>query len=122
MANAINWFEIPAANFERAVKFYNKVLGTELQETEMMGIKMGFLPTEDGGVGGSVCAGEGYTPSTEGTMAYLNGGEDLAGPLGRVEGAGGKVVMPKTKITDEIGFMAVFIDTEGNRMAFHSPK
>ncbi len=123
MANIINWFEIPATDFDRAVKFYSEVLGGEIQQQEMMGTKMGFLPMEgEGGVGGAICAGENYKPSSDGAKLYLNGGEDLSLQLSRVEAAGGKVIMPKTKITDEIGYMAFFIDTEGNNVAFHSPK
>jgi len=122
MKNAVNWFEIPANDIERAVKFYGEVLNTELQQQEMMGTKMAFFTNEAEGVGGSICSGEGYTPSANGARIYLNGGEDLAEPLSRVEAAGGKVVLPKTKITDEIGYMATFIDPEGNSVSLHSPK
>lgn len=121
MANAINWFEIPASNFDRAKKFYSSILATEMPTQEMMGIHMAFLPATDGGVGGAVCTGEGYKPSAEGTMPYLNGGKDLSTVLERVAEAGGKVVLPKTQISPEIGFMAIFFDTEGNKVALHSP-
>jgi predicted enzyme related to lactoylglutathione lyase len=121
MANAINWFEIPADDFDRAKDFYSTVLDAELAAQEMMGTKMAFLPTEgEGAVGGAICAGEMHKPSSAGAVLYLNGGEDLSAPLSRVEAAGGKVVMPKTKISDEIGYMAFFTDTEGNKVAFHS--
>ena len=122
MANAINWFEIPAEDFERAVGFYSKILDAELTAQELMGTKMAFLPTEgEGAVGGAVCAGEMYKPSSDGAVVYLNGGNDLSAPLSRVEEAGGRVLMPKTKISDEIGYMAIFSDSEGNKLAFHSP-
>ena len=123
MANVINWFEIPAKNFERACKFYEAVLGGTVQkmETPDMPITMGFLPGyEQGqGVGGAVVTGEGYEPTQRGSLVYLNGGDDLAEPLSRVEQAGGQVVVPKTGI-GENGFIAQFIDTEGNRVALHS--
>ena len=122
MANVINWFEIPAANYERAVKFYTAVMGSDMHHNEIMGTKMAFFNNENDGVSGAVCAGEGYTPSSEGAKIYLSGGEDLADPLSRVESSGGKVLVPKTKISDEIGFFAVFVDTEGNQVAFHSPR
>lgn len=121
MANAINWFEIPASDFNRAKKFYTSLFDTELHEQEMQGIKMAFFPAEGDDVGGSICTGEGYKPSADGTMPYLNGGKDLTSMLNRAEAAGGKVIMPKTKISDEIGHMAIFFDTEGNRIALHSP-
>ncbi len=119
MSNAINWFELPSINFERAVKFYSSVLNADLQKVDGEGVVMAFFPTKDNGVGGCVVHGNGTQPNAEGTMVYLNGGEDLAEPLGRVEAAGGEVLMPKTSI-GENGFMAVFKDTEGNRVAFHS--
>jgi predicted enzyme related to lactoylglutathione lyase len=122
MANAINWFEIPVTNFERASKFYSTVLGGDLHMQEAMGTQMGFLPADNQGVGGAICAGKDYKPSTEGAFIYLNGGEDLSKPLAKVEQAGGKVLLPKTKISDEIGYMAHFLDTEGNKLAFHSPR
>ena len=122
MANALNWFEIPATNHDRAVKFYKTVLKNELQSVEMDGIKMSIFTYNDGEISGSICTGDGYKPSANGALIYLNGGEDLSDPLSRVETAGGKIVLPKTKISDEIGYMAYFMDTEGNKMAFHSPK
>lgn len=119
MSNAINWFELPANNFERAKEFYGKVLNAELQEMEMNGTKMGFFPSDQQGVGGCITYGNGNKPNAEGSLIYLNGGDDLSAPLSRVEAAGGKVIMPKTSI-GENGHMAMFMDTEGNRVAFHS--
>ena len=119
MSNAINWFELPARNFDRAVRFYSEVLNAELQPMDGPQMKMAFFPTKDQGVGGCVTYGNGNNPNTEGALVYLNGGADLGVPLSKVEAAGGKVLMPKTNI-GENGFMAIFLDTEGNRVAFHS--
>ena len=119
MSNAINWFELPSNNFERAVKFYSEVLGENLQPVDHPEMKMAFFPTQDKGVGGCVVKSQNAKPSEDGTLVYLNGGDDLAQPLSRVEEAGGTVIMSKTAI-GENGFMAVFKDTEGNRVAFHS--
>jgi uncharacterized protein len=120
MANVVNWFEIPVQDFDRAKNFYTKVLGSELHIEEVMGTKMGFFNTQGEGVGGAICAGENYKPTSNGAVIYLNGGDDLQTPLSKVEKAGGKVTLPKTKISDEIGHMAFFFDTEGNKLAFHS--
>ncbi|MCL4135552.1 UNVERIFIED_CONTAM: hypothetical protein GTU68_013602 [Idotea baltica] len=119
MANAINWFELPTDNFERASKFYSTVLGEEIQPMDGPMGKLGFFPATDQGVGGCITHGNGNKPNAEGSLVYLNGGDDLALPLSKVESSGGKVIMPKTGI-GENGFMAVFLDTEGNRVAFHS--
>ncbi len=121
MANAINWFEIPATDFDRACDFYSKIYEGEVQKTEPHpGMKMGFLPgMAEGSVGGAVVQGEGYEPSDKGAVVYLNGGDDLSVPLKKVEEAGLKILIPKTSI-GENGFYAQFIDTEGNRIALHS--
>jgi predicted enzyme related to lactoylglutathione lyase len=122
MANIINWFEIPAKDFDRAVKFYSTILGITMEKTNMMGFDMGFFPGQQGEVSGAVVAGEGYVPGDKGTLVYLNGGDDLNNVLSKVESAGGKVAVPKTKITDEIGYFAIFMDPEGNKVALHSQK
>jgi predicted enzyme related to lactoylglutathione lyase len=119
MANALNWFEIPASDIERAIKFYNTILDTELVPMEAGdGFPMGMFPAEDG-VSGAVIQGEGYVPSTAGSVVYLNGGDDLQVVLDRVEAAGGKPTTPKIDI-GENGFVAFFEDSEGNRVGLHS--
>ncbi len=120
MANAINWFEIPVTDFGRAKKFYGTIFGVELYEQAMGPCQMGFFPGE--GVGGAIVKGDGYVPSKEGALIYLAAGEDLTGVMNKIDKAGGKVVQPKTKVTDEIGYIAIFMDTEGNKVALHSPK
>ncbi len=122
--NSVNWFEIPVTDISRAKSFYETIFGIEMPQQEMMGMQMAFFPTEDMNtkVSGSLVQGPMHKPSADGAKLYLNGNPDLAGVLAKVEPAGGKVVMPKTKISDEIGFMAFFIDLEGNTMALHSNK
>jgi predicted enzyme related to lactoylglutathione lyase len=119
--DAINWFEIPVSDFERARKFYSAIFDYEMPTSEMGPVTMGFLLSEQGmGVGGAIVKGDGYTPGPGGTLVYLNGGSDLGPVLGRVEDAGGKVVTTKTQITPDLGHYAVFTDSEGNRVALHS--
>lgn len=119
MANAVNWFEIPVSDFQRAEKFYNTILAVDLVSMEASeGYRMGMFPAE-AGVGGALMQGEGYVPSAEGTIVYLNGGDDLSIALNRVEAAGGQVIVPKTSI-GENGYFAFFMDTEGNKVGLHS--
>jgi len=120
MAHAINWFEIPAKNFERAKTFYEQVLAIQMS-LPFEGMKYAMFPADmqKGEIGGGLVEEEGYEPSEQGPLVYLNGGDDLSIPLAKVEAAGGKIIMPKTSIGPN-GFMARFIDTEGNRVAFHS--
>jgi uncharacterized protein len=122
MKNAINWFEIPAKDFARAKKFYETLFGLPVTEMPHPDFKYGMLPADmEQGVGGGLVQGEGYQPSDKGPLIYLNGGDDLAVPLAKVEKAGGKILLSKTAIGPN-GFMAHFIDTEGNKMALHSMK
>jgi len=120
--NAINWFEIPVKNFNRAKTFYETILGATMQPMEAMGMKSAFFPADlQNGIGGCIIEGQGYKPSSKGSLVYLNGGEDLSVALSKVEAAGGKILMPKTAIGPN-GFMAHFNDTEGNKVALHSMK
>lgn len=123
MKHAIDWFEIPVKNFDKAKKFYEAILDADMQVMEMTGMRSAFFPADmmSGGIGGCITQADGYEPATKGTLIYLNGGDDLAVPLSKVEAAGGKVVMPKTAIGQN-GFMAHFIDTEGNKIGLHSMK
>jgi predicted enzyme related to lactoylglutathione lyase len=83
-------------------------------------VTMGMFPADQGAVGGALVQGDGSIPSEQGTLVYLNGGGDLAPILGRVEGAGGSIAVPKTEIGNDFGFFAHFIDTEGNKVGLHS--
>lgn len=119
MANAINWFEIPVTDIERAKKFYGTIFGVELVDLDLdPEVKMAMFPAENG-VSGALLAGESYEPSYSGSLVYLNGGDDLKVVQDRVEAAGGKVLREKMSI-GENGFVAFFEDTEGNRVGLHS--
>jgi predicted enzyme related to lactoylglutathione lyase len=122
--NALNWFEISVSDIKRAKKFYETIFGIEMRDQEMMGMKMAFFPAEDmnGKVSGGLVESAQHKPSADGVKIYLNGNPDLDNALAKVAAAGGKVVMPKTKISDDIGHMAFFIDTEGNNVGLHSNK
>ena len=122
LTNAINWFEIAAADFDRAKKFYESIFDCQMPENTMGPVKMGFFlyDFKSGKIGGAVCHGNGYTPSQQGSLVYLNGDPDLQTILNRVENAGGKILQPKTLVSPEIGYVAFFSDTEGNKIALHS--
>ncbi len=122
--NSINWFEISVTDIKRAKTFYESIFGIEMPQQEMMGMQMAFFPSEDmnGKVSGSLVQGPMHKPSADGAKIYLNSNPDLSNSLSKIEAAGGKILMPKTKISDDIGFMAIFADTEGNHVALHSNK
>ena len=124
MASAITWFQIPAADMARAKKFYETICGFELQQMDAgPGMEMWGFPGDwrKGEVGGAVVCGEGAVPSATGTAVFLNGNPDLQAVLDRVEGAGGKILMPKTAIgMENAGHFAMIADTEGNTVGLHS--
>lgn len=123
MNNAISWFEIPATDLDRATRFYEAIFGVSLIVMDLPNIKMRMFPIEDRmGVGGAVVDSGGFhKPSaTDGPLIYLNGNPDVQNILDKVEAAGGKIMVPKTEISPEYGYMAVIIDTEGNRIGLHS--
>ncbi len=120
--NIINWFEVSVSDMARAKKFYETIFSITLNEMEMMGMKMAFFPAENmnGKISGALVQGPMHKPGADGAKLYFNGNPDLDAALGKVEAAGGKITMPKTKINDQVGYMAFFIDTEGNGVAMHS--
>lgn len=120
MPNALNWFEIPVSDFNRAKKFYETVLGTTIEPMPMGPTTMGMLSSDENAVGGALVHGGDNAPSENGTMVYLNGGEDLSPMLARAQQAGCRIVVPKTDIGSGFGFYAQFIDSEGNKVGLHS--
>lgn len=121
MNSFIAIFEIPATDISRAVKFYQNILGLEIETMDFEGMEMGILPYEGQMVTGIIVKGEGYQPSADGVTVYLNAGDDLQIVLDKVEKSGGKIMIPKTPHADEMGFFAIFLDSEGNKMGLHSP-
>lgn len=124
MNNAISWFEIPASDLERAQKFYETIFGISMIPMDMENIRMRMFPLDDmmTQVGGAIVDSGGFHKAslTEGPLIYLNGNPDVQVVMDKVEAAGGKVMVPKTQISPEYGYMAVFVDTEGNRIGLHS--
>ena len=113
--NAISWFEIPTHDLARATAFYETIFDTKLIPMDTPSIKMRMFPLQDLMTGGFH-----KVSSTDGPLLYLNGNPDVQIILNRIEAAGGKILVPKTEISPEYGHMAVFLDTEGNRIALHS--
>ena len=121
---AISWFEIPASDLNRAQKFYESIFDIQMVPLDTPNLQMRMFPVEDmmNGIGGALSRSEGFykSSSTHGPLVYLNANPDVQNVLDRIPAAGGEIIVPKTRISPEYGFMAVFIDTEGNRVALHS--
>ena len=124
--NPIGWIEIPATNMERAMKFYETVFELPLERHQMGPLDMAWFPMIAEGKGASgalVVHKDWYKPTTDGPLVYFTAQSgDLRNELGRVEKAGGTIAVPRKQISEEYGYMAVCVDTEGNRIAIHSRK
>ena len=118
-ANPVNWFEIPVTDMTRAKKFYETILSVEIVESEMGPNKMGWFPMEMGATGsaGTLILGDGYKPSHDGSLVYINV-DSIDPTLELIAANGGKSLMPRMGIGQH-GFIAHFEDTEGNRVALH---
>ncbi|MGO3707541.1 MAG: VOC family protein [Mesonia hippocampi] len=121
MNSFISIFEIPATDISRAINFYKEILGVEIEKLEFSGMEMGLFPYENQMVTGVIIKGEGSEPSSKGVTIYMNGGDNLQTILDKVEGNGGKIIVPKMPHADESGFFAIFHDSEGNKIGLHSP-
>lgn len=120
MNNPVAWFELPTTDFERAIAFYERIFAISLKREELGEFPMAIFPYTEPQPGGSLVAMPEMQPRDNGTLVYLNGGDDLTAVLARIPAAGGQVAMPKTAIGD-IGHIALFIDSEGNRVGLFSP-
>ncbi len=121
--NSLNWFEIPVVDIERAQKFYEAVFEISMFKLPIPEFEMVAFPSEPGNgkASGALMKHEMYQPSSDsGVVIYLNADPDIQRVIDRIAPAGGQILIPKTQITEEIGYMAFFLDTEGNRLALHA--
>lgn len=121
MGQVINWFEIPATDFERATRFYETVFGVKLNRVEADGHRLGIFPFEAPATSGCVRETDRTEPGRGGPLIYLDAGPDLMALLARAKTHGGQVAVDRTHISDEIGDIGVIVDTEGNRIGVHAP-
>lgn len=126
ISNVVSWFEVPVSDMDRAIKFYEKIFDYKLQFVDLGELKMALFPTSKSGVGASgslIQHPTFYKPSNNGTLVYFSSPSgDLQNELDKIEKAGCEVIIPKRQISESGGFMGLFLDSEGNRVALHSFK
>jgi predicted enzyme related to lactoylglutathione lyase len=120
-SKVIAWFEIPSADFDRAVRFYEAALDLELNRQEVGGQPIALFGYEEPATGGAIVHSPSTTPKGDGVLVYLNARPTVDAALARIEAAGGKSNGPVVKLPRDIGYIAFFTDTEGNRLGLHSP-
>jgi predicted enzyme related to lactoylglutathione lyase len=121
MHNALNWFEIPVRNLDRAQAFYETLLAVKIRRETIAPHQLGVFTYAEAGVGGCLIAGDtAPQPSASGTLVYLNAGPSLDAVLARVEVAGGRVTTPRVQLPGDMGCFVHITDTEGNRVGLHA--
>lgn len=120
MNNPLCWFEIPTTDLDRATAFYQTVFAIALRRESCGENPMAIFPYAEPNPGGALVAMPQLAPRDNGTLIYLNGGDDLSVALQRIPTAGGRIVMHKTCIGEDIGHIALFVDSEGNRVGLYS--
>lgn len=120
MNNVVSIVEIPVTDLARATQFYQNILNVSIESVDMGDTQMGVIPNDAGTVNVVLVKGADYVPTTTGAVIYLNAGKDLQPMLDKVEKSGGQVIVPKTEISPEMGFFALFLDREGNKLGLHS--
>lgn len=119
MVNPVCFFETPALDLDRAVAFYSAVFETTLERTTIgttPSALFGYSPKQ-GGASGAIAQGPGHTPGITGVNVYFPA-TDLEATLARIESNGGSIHLHATPIGD-LGTIAEFIDSEGNRIGLH---
>jgi predicted enzyme related to lactoylglutathione lyase len=123
--NVITWFEIPVLDTSRAKKFYETILDVKMRTVPIGDEELTFFPSDpnviqatSGRVTGVLTKSATAKPSKEGTLIYLNAYPDIQTVIDKIEPAGGKLLQSRTQIP--AGYIAVFLDSEGNRMAIHA--
>lgn len=120
--NSINWFEIPVMDMQRAKHFYQTIFSIHMEDQDMSGMPMALFPYKPGSglVGGALVKSEMHNPNEGGIIIYLNANPSIQLVLDKIESEGATVVLQKTLISEDIGYMAFFIDTEGNKVGLHA--
>jgi uncharacterized protein len=122
IGNAINWFEIPVRDLDRAAAFYESLLATSIRRETIAGQALGVFSYDETATGGCLIAGDNVpAPAINGTLIYLNAGPSLDAVLARVERLGGRITTPKVALPGDMGVFAHIVDTEGNRVGLHAP-
>jgi len=122
MANdVIVWASIPCTDLDRAAKFYAHVTGHEIFRMPGMEDQVATIVGEPGEMSVSCDLNTGGKPGVDGPTPYLSAFGDIQGMVARVKEAGGSVLQEPQNMGDMVGWVAFFIDSEGNRMGIQQP-
>ena len=118
--HALDWFEIPVRDLDRAQTFYEAMLGTTLRRETIGPNRIAVFSYGEQAVGGCLIAGSGHEPAASGTLVYLAAGASLDAALTRASAAGARIATPRTELPGDMGSFAHIVDSEGNRVGLHA--
>ena len=118
--NPVGWFEIYVQDMDRAKVFYQSVFQVELTRLNSPDVELWSFPMEmdKWGAGGALVKMDDVSSGGNSTLVYFSCA-DCAVEASRVVEAGGQILRDKWSI-GEYGFIALVIDTEGNKIGLHS--
>jgi predicted enzyme related to lactoylglutathione lyase len=125
--NILTWFEIPVTDTPRAKRYYETILDIEMstrtfaesnEELTFFPYDPSVIQATSGRLTGVLTKSANNEPSAKGTLVYINASPSIQTILDKVELAGGKIIVPKTAMN--AGFIAIIVDSEGNRVGLHS--
>ena len=119
--HALNWFEIPVRDMDRAQAFYEALLAKPLRREAMGPQTLAVMPYDEGGSGGALLASAtAPEPSMNGSLVYLNVAPSLDAAVARAVAAGARIVTPRVDLPEGMGSFVHIADSEGNRVGLHA--
>ncbi|MBY0422010.1 MAG: VOC family protein [Parvularculaceae bacterium] len=116
VSNPVAYVEIPVADMDRAVAFYETVFGADFTRETVDGYEMALFPYTEGAGGASAALAKGdvYVPAKTGPIIYL-AVDDIDAALTRATARGAPILFEKKNVGHAI--IAEIEDSEGNRIA-----
>ncbi|MBV7316553.1 VOC family protein [Shewanella sp. NIFS-20-20] len=119
---ALVWADIPVIDMNRAMAFYHQHFTFTFSQMTMDDMEYAIVEQlEEQGAGIGLLYHPEAMPSTTGSVVYLQQTGSLQQKVDNLGAAGVKVVLPPKAIQDgEHGYIALFIDCEGNKVGLWS--
>jgi predicted enzyme related to lactoylglutathione lyase len=118
MSNKIMWLEIASTDVPASAKFYEDLFDWPIVRDEQMDYTMTDFGRGETGVGFSpVDQAQGVAPGS--VLVYVDVA-DVDAAISRAKELGAPIILDKTEIPT-VGWMAIFGDPGGNRIAVMQP-
>ncbi|MCK5586423.1 VOC family protein [Candidatus Bipolaricaulota bacterium] len=110
--------QFSSTDIDKTKTFFEGIFGWTFQD--IPGFETYAMFQTPGGLGGGVDVGSNSEPpSDKGPILHIEV-EEIDATLAKIIEKGGKTIVPKTQISDEFGYFALFLDNVGNRFGLWS--